>query len=56
MLTRLTTLGSIALAVCIFSCTWEKKTDNAMLFAKENLVAWCIVPFDSVDVHPSSAR
>jgi len=36
----------------IFSCQMDKKPDNALLFSKNNLVAWCIVPFDSVERTP----
>ena len=35
--------------VFIFSCTSDS---NGSLFNKENLVAWCVVPFDSVDRTP----
>ena len=40
----------------LFSCGSKKegsnKADNAMLFSKNNLVAWCIVPFDSMQRTP----
>src|SRR6266850_1204320 len=36
----------------LFSCQSDKKQDNTLLFSKDNLVAWCIVPFDSVERTP----
>lgn len=43
----------IALAVTmIFSCRPEQKSENSLLFSKDNLVAWCIVPFDSMNRTP----
>lgn len=39
--------------VIVQSCSSNKKANNnSMLFAKENLVAWCIVPFDSANRTP----
>lgn len=32
----------------------EPKTENSMLYAKDNLVAWCIVPFDSENRDPAA--
>ncbi|MBK5277643.1 MAG: AP endonuclease [Bacteroidia bacterium] len=52
MATKLNFIGLLALSLYLFACTIEKKTDNTMLFAKQNLVAWCIVPFDSVERTP----
>jgi len=36
-------------AFCMTGCTESTRTDNAgmPLFAKNNLVAWCIIPFDA---------
>jgi len=37
----------------VFSCTpGEKSADNAKLFNKDNLIAWCVVPFDSAERTP----
>jgi sugar phosphate isomerase/epimerase len=37
-----------------FSCSPEKeRPDNVNLFSKDNLVAWCVVPFDSVKRTPA---
>lgn len=44
--------GFIVFIVLFYSCAPAKKTDNSLLFAKQNLVAWCIVPFDSVERTP----
>jgi hypothetical protein len=38
---------------CLSACRTEKKADaNSRLFAKDNLIAWCVVPFDSVERSP----
>ncbi|MDZ7607581.1 MAG: xylose isomerase [Cyclobacteriaceae bacterium] len=43
----------IILAVAFtFACKPEKPSDNAELFFKNNLVAWCVVPFDSMERTP----
>ncbi len=40
-------------ALLIFSCGSNQKTvANHKLFNRENLVAWCVVPFDSVERSP----
>ena len=40
-------------AIVIFSCgSKQKGRDNNDLFNRENLVAWCVVPFDSVERSP----
>ena len=44
--------GFIVFMVLAYSCAPVKKSDNSLLFAKQNLVAWCIVPFDSVERTP----
>ena len=36
----------------IFACQSDKKPDNALLFSKNNLLAWCIVPFDNLNRTP----
>jgi sugar phosphate isomerase/epimerase len=37
----------------VLSCSSIKKTaNNTILFAKDNLVAWCVVPFDSAERTP----
>lgn len=48
-------LLSVSLFFSIFSCSSQKKSDNsnnAKLFYKDNLVAWCVVPFDSAKRTP----
>jgi sugar phosphate isomerase/epimerase len=50
---RIRTLFPLFVFVLLWSCNADKKElDNSRLFAKDNLVAWCIVPFDSVDRTP----
>ena len=45
----------IILLGLIFSCQPDKKVeDNALLFSKDNLVAWCIVPFDTLQRTPEN--
>lgn len=46
---------SIAVACCLiflFSCTTREQNENKLLFARENLMAWCVVPFDSLERSP----
>lgn len=39
--------------VIMTACQSKKKNDqNPMLFSKDNLVAWCVVPFDSMNRTP----
>jgi hypothetical protein len=38
--------------VVIVSCSSEKSTAPKSLFAKENLLAWCIVPYDTQERSP----
>lgn len=46
--------GSTFFALIILSCGPEKKEQsNKHLFDKTNLVAWCVVPFDSVKRSPA---
>ncbi|MFH0757008.1 MAG: TIM barrel protein [Bacteroidota bacterium] len=40
-------LISVAVMICMSACNSPVKTGNDDLFSKENLVAWCIVPFDA---------
>ena len=40
------------IVVFIISCHPKQHNDNNMLFSKDNLVAWCIVPFDSMNRTP----
>ena len=50
---RLTALYSVPLCVLLlFSCGSKTKTGNKQLFNRDNLVAWCVVPFDSVERSP----
>ena len=36
----------------VFACTSNKGVENNQLFSKGNLMAWCIVPFDSLERTP----
>lgn len=46
-------LLAIACAALLLSCTSHKKNNSDFsLFSKDNLVAWCIVPFDSLHRTP----
>ena len=50
-------MGNTGAVLCLsvallFSCQSDKKQDNTLLFSKNNLVAWCIVPFDSLERTP----
>ena len=46
---RKSILFHYVLLLTFFSCDTDKKSvDNSQLFSKDNLVAWCVVPFDSV--------
>jgi hypothetical protein len=48
LITLLTVTGLFWLAsACTSKTTSEEKAGQSSLFSKENLVAWCIVPFDS---------
>jgi sugar phosphate isomerase/epimerase len=48
-----TFIGLIALAVVLtYSCKPKKTSANSELFFKNNLVAWCVVPFDSMERTP----
>lgn len=50
---RLTGLCAVTLYVLLlFSCASKTKSVNKDLFNRENLVAWCVVPFDSVERSP----
>lgn len=53
MTKNLTLLVIILSGVFCLTCSPDKKTgSNDLLFAKNNLVAWCIVPFDSMERTP----
>lgn len=44
---------SLIVLLAMFSCgSGKKDLSNKNLFNKENLVAWCVVPFDSVERSP----
>ncbi len=44
----------LLLLIVFLSCNTDKKeTKNSKLFSKDNLVAWCVVPFDSVERTPA---
>ncbi len=47
---------SIVALLFIFSCGTQQKDElsNHQLFRKDNLVAWCVVPFDSVKRTPEA--
>ena len=56
-ITLLLLLMMMAVLPAIVSCTAqtpEPKTEYTMLYAKNNLVAWCIVPFDSENRDPAA--
>ena len=48
---QLCCIGMLVLGL-LFSCQTKQDAGNALLFSKPNLVAWCIVPFDSVERTP----
>lgn len=45
-------LGVIVVGLLLLSCSTKKQPVNPLLFAKSNLLAWCIVPFDSLERGP----
>jgi len=38
--------------IVLFSCETKKDGENKLLFASTNLMAWCVVPFDSLERGP----
>ncbi len=38
--------------IILFSCGTKDESENKLLFAKPNLMAWCVVPFDSLERGP----
>jgi hypothetical protein len=38
--------------VLLLSCETKQTNENSLVFAKSNLMAWCIVPFDSLERGP----
>lgn len=45
---------TVLIALLFISCGPPKdKASNSRLFAKDNLVAWCVVPFDSLERAPA---
>ena len=48
----LSPFAAVFFVACLFSCGSEKKSNNDSLFNRENLVAWCVVPFDSAERTP----
>ena len=38
--------------ILLVSCSTKDQPQNKMLFAKSNLMAWCVVPFDSLERGP----
>src|SRR5688572_8356340 len=53
MKNRRRALFSLFVVLLLWSCNPDKnEATNNRLFAKDNLVAWCVVPFDSVDRTP----
>lgn len=42
----------IILVILLFSCQQKKQAESADIFDKENLMAWCIVPFDANERSP----
>jgi len=51
MIKNFTCLVALIAAIAV-SCNTPKQSGNEGLFSKDNLVAWCIVPFDSVERTP----
>ena len=50
---RLSTMWLPALIVCLVTgCKQTQSVDENMAFAKNNLVAWCIVPYDNQERNP----
>lgn len=45
-------MSLIVLLALLSGCQSKKQSDTTDLFAKENLVAWCIVPFDAAARSP----
>ncbi|MFO7669263.1 MAG: hypothetical protein R6W31_06360 [Bacteroidales bacterium] len=45
-------LIALTIMISMSGCNHQKQKGSDDLFAKENLVAWCIVPFDSVERTP----
>lgn len=41
-----------ALMILLFSCQTATKKEHPSIFRKDNLVAWCIVPYDSLKRNP----
>ncbi len=41
------------IAVLTVTCQPKKQSGNAGLYFKDNLIAWCVVPFDSVERTPA---
>jgi sugar phosphate isomerase/epimerase len=45
--------GTLILALIILvSCETKHQGDNKLVFAKSNVMAWCVVPFDSLERGP----
>jgi hypothetical protein len=42
----------LIILILLTSCQYKKKTETTDIFDKENLVAWCIVPFDAAGRSP----
>jgi len=38
--------------IVVASCATNKQNENKLLYAKSNLMAWCVVPFDSLERGP----
>jgi sugar phosphate isomerase/epimerase len=46
-------VGTLILALIILvSCETKDQGDNKLVFAKSNVMAWCVVPFDSLERGP----
>jgi len=44
--------GVLFVIFLLLSCETKQTNENSLVFAKSNLMAWCIVPFDSLERGP----
>ena len=43
---------SVLVLIMLASCSSKDQSQNKLLYAKSNLMAWCVVPFDSLERGP----